>query len=161
MGCHAAVFSWPKRILKRSLAKWKTVCPVVRQIQIWHSFWKPWSAASFGLMRKGAFQLVISAQFKSLDLWWYGGYAPRMGSLDIWKGTINGEREIYTNFQAMSFSGCFSQKVLNCVLYLWQRGFIGELSELSSLQSKPFTIETFEYSNTEYSNEAVAILLSS
>ncbi len=41
--------------------------------KIWHSCWKSTDAMSSGLKRRKTFQCVISVQFKSQHLWWYGG----------------------------------------------------------------------------------------
>ncbi len=58
---------------------------------------------SSGLKRTRTTQVVISAQFRSLHLWWYGVAWVRvaMGSLHIWKGTINAERYIQVLEQHM------------------------------------------------------------
>ncbi len=45
-------------------------CSMVRRVKIWHSCWK---SRSSGLKRRETFQRVISVQFKSQHLWWYGG----------------------------------------------------------------------------------------
>ncbi len=50
-------------------------------------------AVSSGLKRRETFQRVISIQFKSQHLWWYGG-AYGMGSLNVLEGTMNTERYI-------------------------------------------------------------------
>ncbi len=47
-------------------------CSVVRRIKIWSSFWKTGTPMSSGLKRTRTTQVVISAQFRSLHLWWYG-----------------------------------------------------------------------------------------
>ena len=54
-------------------------------------------AASSGLKMRGIIRLVISAQYKSLHHWWYGGALVPMewaAWKGIWKGTINAERYI-------------------------------------------------------------------
>ncbi len=57
---------------------------------------------SSGLKRTRTTQVVISAPFRSLHLWWYGvACACGMGSLHIWKGTINAERYIQVLEQHM------------------------------------------------------------
>ncbi len=50
-------------------------------------------AVSSGLKRRETFQRVLSVQFKSQHLWWYGG-AYGMGSLHVLEGTMNAERYI-------------------------------------------------------------------
>lgn len=48
---------------------------------------KKMDTMSFKIKKRGIIWLVVSAQFKSQHLWWYG-------SLHMWKGTINTERYI-------------------------------------------------------------------
>ncbi len=94
-------FLWAKAHLKWTVAKWKTVL---------------WSDESkfevlFGKLGRHVIRtkedkdnpVVISAQFRSLHLWWYGVAWVRvgMGSLHIWKGTINAERYIQVLEQHM------------------------------------------------------------
>ncbi len=43
----------------------------VKRVQILHSCWK--DTVSSGLKRRETLQCVISVQFKSQHLWWYGG----------------------------------------------------------------------------------------
>ncbi len=50
-------------------------------------------AVSSGLKSRDTFQRVISIQFKSQHLWWYGG-AYGMSSLHDLEGTMNAERYI-------------------------------------------------------------------
>ncbi len=63
-------FLWAKAHLKWTVAKWKTV--------LWSDesnlkfFLENWDAMSSGLKRTRTTQVVISAQFRSLHLWWYG-----------------------------------------------------------------------------------------
>ncbi len=45
-------------------------------------------AMSSGLKRRETFQHVISIQFKSQHLWWYGGALYGMGSLHVLEGTM-------------------------------------------------------------------------
>ncbi len=77
-------------------------CSVVRRIKF-KFFFGNWDAMSSGLKRTRTTQVVISAQFRSLHLWWYGVgmSACGMGSLHIWKGTINAERYIQVLEQHM------------------------------------------------------------
>ncbi len=53
-------------------------------------------AVSSGLKRRQTFMRIISVQFKSQHLWWYGGCIGTygMGSLRVLEGTMNAERYI-------------------------------------------------------------------
>ncbi len=62
-------------------------------------------AVSSGLKRRETFQRVISVQFKSQHLWWYGGaYVNTVGSLRVLEGTMNAERYIKVLEQHMLLS---------------------------------------------------------
>ncbi len=87
-------------------------CSVVRRIKIWSSFWKNWDAMSSGLKRTRTTQVVISAQFRSLHLWWYGLHEC------VWHGQLThlerhhqcwkvypSSRTTYTPIQTSSLSG--------------------------------------------------------
>ncbi len=60
---------WAKAHLKWTVSKWS----MVRRVQIWTFLLEITDAVSSGLKRRETFQHVISIQFKSQHLWWYGG----------------------------------------------------------------------------------------
>ncbi len=48
-------------------------CSMVIRVQIWHFFLEITDSVSSELKKRETFQRVISVQFKSQHLWWYGG----------------------------------------------------------------------------------------
>lgn len=65
---------------------------VLRQIKIWNFYSKTWTVHPLDWRGEGPSGFLISAQFKSLHLWWHRGCISRTGNLHIWKGTNNAER---------------------------------------------------------------------
>ncbi len=63
-------FLWAKAHLKWTVAKWKTV--LWSDESKFEVFLENWDAMSSGLKWTRTTQVVISAQFRSLHLWWYG-----------------------------------------------------------------------------------------
>ncbi len=63
-------FLWAKAHLKWTVAKWKTV--LWSDESKFEVLLENWDAMSSGLKRTRTTQVVISAQFRSLHLWWYG-----------------------------------------------------------------------------------------
>ncbi len=82
---------WAKAHLKWTVSKWESVLWSDESNLIF--LLEITDAVSFGLKRRETFQRVISAQFKSQHLWWYGD-AFGMGSLHVLEGTMNAERYI-------------------------------------------------------------------
>ncbi len=63
-------FLWAKANLKWTVAKWKIV--LWSDKSKFEVLLENWDAMSSGLKRTRTTQVVISAQFRSLHLWWYG-----------------------------------------------------------------------------------------
>ncbi len=85
-------------------------CFMVRQVKILTFLLEITDAVSSKLKRRETFQSVISVQFKSQHLWWYGG-AEVYGQLafcvrhyECWK-VYKGFRATYNPLQATSISG--------------------------------------------------------
>ncbi len=83
------------------MAKWKLFCGQTNQNLKF--FLENWDAMPSGLKRTRTTQVVTSAQFRSLHLLMVWGCmsACGIGSLHIWKGTINAERYIQVLEQHM------------------------------------------------------------
>ncbi len=94
-------FLWAKVHLKWTVAKWKTV--LWSDESKFEVLFGNWDAMSSGLKRTRTTQVVISAQFRSPAslMVWGCMSACGMGSLHIWKGTINAERYIQVLEQHM------------------------------------------------------------
>ena len=111
---------WAKAQLKWSEAKWKTV--------LWSNESKfeilleTMDAMSCGVKRRGTIQHVISRQFKSLHLWWYGAALVSV----VWAAYTSGNAEEYiqsmfeSNICRVSFReglAYFSKTMLNHKLH--------------------------------------------
>lgn len=84
-------------------------------------FLKTMDITPSGLKRRGNIWLVISVQFKSVLVWWYGGASVPM-VLHIWKSTITAEMHIQVLEQHMLLSRqCLFREDLNCILHLLQQ----------------------------------------
>ncbi len=83
---------WAKAHLKGNVSKWKSVLLSPNLT----FFLETTNDVSSGLKRRETFQHVISVQFKSQYLVWYGGCisAYGMGSLHVLEGTMNAEKYI-------------------------------------------------------------------